>query len=68
MRLQDSLTNDHEKRYNSIHQQRSLLNVLRRPVEIAANSRPSSERMDKQLHELSEWQESEKQTLVIDLK
>ena len=39
MRLQDNLTNDHEKRYNSIHQQRSLLNVLRRSIEIAVTSR-----------------------------
>ena len=38
MRLQDNLTNDHEKRYNSIHQQRNLLNVLRRSIEIAAYS------------------------------
>ena len=38
MRLQDNLTNDHEKRYNSIHQQKNLLNVLRRSVEIAAYS------------------------------
>ena len=38
MRLQDNLTNDHEKRYNSIHQQKNLLNVLRRSVEIATYS------------------------------
>ena len=34
-------TNDHEKRYNSIHQQKNLLNVLHRPIEIAADSSPS---------------------------
>ena len=39
MQLQDNLTNDREKRYNSIHRQKSLLNALRRPIEIAANSR-----------------------------
>jgi len=33
-----------------------------------ANSRPSSEKMDKQFYKLSEWREPEKQTLVIDLK
>ena len=36
--LSPQLLNDHEKRYNFIHQQRSLLNVLRRPIEIAATS------------------------------
>ena len=30
--------NDHEKRYNSIHQRRSLLNVLHRSIEIATLS------------------------------
>jgi len=39
MRWQDNLTNDQEKRYNSIHQQRNLLNVLRRSIEIATHSR-----------------------------
>jgi len=34
----------------------------------SANSRPSSEKKDKQFYKLSEWQEPEKQTLVIDLK
>ena len=35
---------------------------------LTANSRPSSEKMDKQFYKLSEWREPEKQTLVIDLK
>jgi len=36
--LQENLTNGQERRYNSIHQQRNLLNVLRRSIEIATQS------------------------------
>ena len=35
---------------------------------LTTNSRPSSEKMDKQFYKLLERQEPEKQTLVIDLK
>jgi hypothetical protein len=44
MLLQDNSTSDPEKRYNSIRRQRSLMNVLRRPVEIAANRGRSAKR------------------------
>jgi hypothetical protein len=39
--LEDS-TNGREKRYNLEHWQRNLMNVLRRPVEVATQSRRQS--------------------------
>ena len=38
MRSQDSSTKDLEKRYNFTRRQKNLMNVLRRPVEIATQS------------------------------
>jgi hypothetical protein len=39
--LRKDLTIDREKRYNFTRRLRSLVNVLRRPVETAAKSSPS---------------------------
>jgi len=38
MLLQENSTNDREKRYNFTRRPRSLMNVLRRPVETAVNT------------------------------
>jgi len=43
MLLQDNLTNDREKRYNSTRRPKSLMNVLRRPVETAEVKQPFGE-------------------------
>jgi len=40
-RLQENLTNDLKRPYNSIHRQRNLPNVLRRSIESAADCRRS---------------------------